>query len=215
MGQLVVSDRAQLPQKASLRCQHSSSSSASNSCAAVLSASYVVAGGPGSIPAAISSRVCCSVPRYCRQVAQTWRPPTRARQPPRPCRRRFGREVVLDQVRRLPATILDRGGDEPASAHTGETGLRHQSRHPHASNISTLGRKLGMNARRAVGAARGRMRHLDLRDQRGVGLGPLRRPPLPAAGTSWQSDNLPGDHSRTGTLRRDRVRLPSEPGGRL
>src|ERR1700722_13220703 len=81
--------------------------------------------------------------------------------------------------RRLPATILDRGGDEPASAHTGETGLRHQSRHPLASYISTLGRELGVNARRAVGPARARMRYLDLRDQHGVGLGPLRWPPLP------------------------------------
>src|SRR6202011_17431 len=93
--------------------------------------------------------------------------------------RRFCREVALHQVWCLPATILDRGGDEPASAHTGETGLRHQSRHPLASYISTLGRKLGVNARRAVGAARARMRHLDLRDQRGVGLGPRRCLPLP------------------------------------
>ena len=174
MGQLVVSDRAQLPQKASLRCQHSSSSSASDSCAAVLSASYVVAGGPGSIPAAISSRVCCSVPRPAVRSPRRGDHPLAPGSLPARAAGAFGREVVLDQVRRLPATILDRGGDEPASAHTGETGLRHQSRHPLASNMSTLGRKLGMNARRAVGAARGRMRHLDLRDQRGVGLGPLR-----------------------------------------
>ena len=68
--------------------------------------------------------------------------------------RRFRREIALDQVRRLSATILHRGGDEPASAHTGETGLRHQSRHPLAPNISTLGRELGMNAWRTVGTVR-------------------------------------------------------------
>ena len=84
--------------------------------------------------------------------------------------RRFRREIALDQVRRLPATILDRGGDEPASAHTGETGLRHQSRHPLASNISTLGRELGMNAWRTVGAVRGSVRCTDLRDQCSVRL---------------------------------------------
>ena len=39
----------------------------------------------------------------------------------------------------LPVTIPDRGGDEPASAHTGEIRLRHQSRHSFASNIRTLG----------------------------------------------------------------------------
>jgi IS30 family transposase len=37
----------------------------------------------------------------------------------------------------------------------------------------------------------------------------------PAADTCWQSDSRPGDRSRTGTLAWDRVRLPSEPGGRL
>ena len=88
------------------------------------------------------------------------------------------REVALDQVRRLTAVALDRGGDEPAPAHTGQAGLRHQPRDPLAANTSALGRKLGVNARRAVGAARGGMRSTDLRDQRGVGLGPLRRLPL-------------------------------------
>ncbi len=54
----------------------------------------------------------------------------------RPCRnvgdagdpqpiRRLRREVALNQVRRLAATILDRGGDEPAPTHTGKTGPRH------------------------------------------------------------------------------------------
>src|SRR5215831_3843056 len=37
----------------------------------------------------------------------------------------------------------------------------------------------------------------------------------PEADTCWQSDSPPGDRSRTGTLPWDRVRLPSEPGGRL
>src|SRR6516162_1065645 len=37
----------------------------------------------------------------------------------------------------------------------------------------------------------------------------------PAADTCWQSDSPPGDRSRTETLAWDRVRLPSEPGGRL
>ncbi len=44
---------------------------------------------------------------------------------------------------------------------------------------------------------------------------PLRLKQLAPAGagtSSWQSDSLPGDRSRTGSLRRDRVRLPSEPG---
>ena len=84
---------------------------------------------------------------------------------------RFRGEVrAFDQVRRLPATILDRGGDEPASAHTGETGLRHQSRHPLASNMNPLGRELGMNAWRTVGAVRGSVRCTDLRDQCSVRL---------------------------------------------
>src|SRR5260370_38050394 len=51
---------------------------------------------------------------------------------------RFCREVALDQVRRLTIVALDRGGDEPASAHTGKTGLRHQSRDPLAANTRAL-----------------------------------------------------------------------------
>ena len=111
--------------------------------------------------------------------------------------RRFCRELALDQVRCLTATILDRGGDEPASAHTGETGLRHQSRHPLASNMTTLGRKLGVNARRTIGATRSRVRGTDRRDQRGVGLRPLRWltlcPRVVAAGGDTQQTTHRGD----------------------
>jgi hypothetical protein len=81
------------------------------------------------------------------------------------------REVALDQVRRLAATILDRGGDEPAPTHTGKTGPRHQSRNPLAANANAPGGKLGMHARRAVGAARSSVRSMDPRDQHRVGLG--------------------------------------------
>jgi len=42
---------------------------------------------------------------------------------------------------RLPATILDRGGDEPASAHTGEAGLRHPVRPTKSLRRPTLHRR--------------------------------------------------------------------------
>ena len=47
--------------------------------------------------------------------------------------RRFRREIALDQIGCLTTVTPDRGDDELASAHTGEAGLRHQSRHPLAS----------------------------------------------------------------------------------
>jgi hypothetical protein len=84
--------------------------------------------------------------------------------------RRFRREIALDQVGCLTTVTPDRGDDELASAHTGETGLHHQSRHPLAPNISTLGRELSMNAWRTVGAVRGSVRCTDLRDQCNVRL---------------------------------------------
>ena len=111
--------------------------------------------------------------------------------------RRFCGEVALDQVRRLTAIALHRGGDEPASAHTGKTGLRHQSRDTLAADTSALGRKLGVNARRAVSATRGRVRGTDLRDQCGIRLGPPRRLPLHpcmvAAGGDTQQPAHGGD----------------------
>ena len=84
----------------------------------------------------------------------------------------FCPEVTLDQVRRLTAIAPHRGGDEPAPAHTGETRLRHQSRHPFASNISTLGRKLGMDAWRTISATRSCVRRADLHRQCSIRLGP-------------------------------------------
>src|ERR1700760_468191 len=156
------------------------------------------------------------------------------RQIPEPAVSRIG------AVGRLPVTVFDRGGDEPASAHTGETGLPHQTRHPLASYISTLGRELGVNARRTIYTVRGSVRRTDLRDQCIVRLGPPRRAPLQPCivATGGDTQQLAqgddrvirgcrfaafpsggslrdGDRSRTGTLRRDRVRLPSEPGRRL
>jgi hypothetical protein len=92
--------------------------------------------------------------------------------------RRFRREVPLNQVGRLAATLLDRGGDEPAPTHSGKTGLRHQSRNTLAANANALGGELGMHPRRAVGAARSCVRGTDRRDQHRVCLGTLRRTPL-------------------------------------
>ena len=89
--------------------------------------------------------------------------------------RRFCREVALDQVRRLAAVASHRGGDEPAPGHARKTGLRHQSRDTLAADTRALGGKLGVNARHAVGAARGRVRGTDRRNQCGIRLRPSRR----------------------------------------
>jgi len=67
--------------------------------------------------------------------------------------RRLRREVALDQVRRMPATILDRGGDEPASAHTSEAGLRHPVRPTRSLRRRTLHRRQGPGARIAPAPA--------------------------------------------------------------
>lgn len=111
--------------------------------------------------------------------------------------RRFRREVAFNQVGRLTATILDRGDDELASADTDKTGLHHQSRNPLATNVLALGRKLGMHAWRAVGAARSCVRSTDRRDQHRVCLGTLRRTPLHprmiAAGGDTQHSAHRGD----------------------
>ena len=54
------------------------------------------------------------------------------------------------------------------STHTGKASPRHQSRNPFAANMDAFGRKLGMNAWRAVAAPRGFMRDTDLCNQRSV-----------------------------------------------
>jgi hypothetical protein len=87
----------------------------------------------------------------------------------------------------------------------------HRSSCRHPSSVAGSGRPLR------------RMRGADLRHQRGVGLAAPRRLPFrpmrnsrwgrhPAAGTWWRSGRRPDSRSRTGTLRWDRVRLPSKPG---
>src|SRR5215204_3315053 len=78
-----------------------------------------------------------------------------------------------------------------------------------------------MKARRAVDTARGLVRGADLLEQRCVRPCTPRRPPLhPCRVASWGAIQEPahggirflaGSRSRIGTLRRDRVRLPSEP----
>jgi hypothetical protein len=81
--------------------------------------------------------------------------------------RGFHCEVAVDQVRCLAAT-LDGRGHKPASTHAGNSGCCHQPGDALATNADAFGGKLGMNAGRPVGAARGFMRVADLRSQRGV-----------------------------------------------
>jgi hypothetical protein len=98
---------------------------------------------------------------------------------------------------------------------------RHRDRQQ-APGLVDSSPKIDMNARRPVNAAICLVRGPDLRDQRGVGLSTPRWLPLrsriiaagetPAVGTWWQSGMRPDSRSRTGTLRWDRVRLPSKPG---
>src|SRR6516164_8242237 len=56
--------------------------------------------------------------------------------------------------------------------------LRHQPSDALAADAHSLGRQLGMDARRTVGAARGRMRRTDFADQRRIRLCTPRPPPL-------------------------------------
>ena len=137
----------------------------------------------------------------CRDVGDVGDP-----QPIRRCRR----EVALHQVRRLAATIPDRRGDEPASAHTGKGGLQHQSRDPLAANAKTLGGMLGVNARCTVGAARGFMCDTDLRDQHHVCLGTLRRRPLDPRIEAAGGDTQQLAH-RGGRIRRLAIAHEPEP----
>src|SRR5436190_18327401 len=76
---------------------------------------------------------------------------------------RFG----LSAVKLRSAAALHRGGDELASAHPDKTCRRHQPSDPLATNANAFGRKIDMNARRAIDAARSRVRDADLRHQRG------------------------------------------------
>src|SRR5262252_1645057 len=76
------------------------------------------------------------------------------------------------------AVALGRGDNELASAHTGKASLAHQPSNALAADANSLGRQLGMDARRAVGAARGRMRRTDFADQRRIPHCTPRRPPL-------------------------------------
>jgi hypothetical protein len=77
---------------------------------------------------------------------------------------RFGFSAV--RFRRLTVAALDRGGDELASAHTGKTCRRHQPGDALAADANAFGRKIDMNARHPVDAARSRVRGPDLHDQR-------------------------------------------------
>jgi hypothetical protein len=141
----------------------------------------------------------------------------------RPCRnigdfsnpqqvRSFRGEVALDQIRRLTAIALDRGGDELAPAHHGQRECPWpQARHEHVAHRTCRAR------RHAQHGFLQSARRPTLRAATAV-ASPMhsnRWRRHPAARTWWQSDMTPGDRSRTGTLRRDRVRLPSEPGRRL
>jgi hypothetical protein len=81
--------------------------------------------------------------------------------------RGFHREIAVHQVGCLAATF-DGRGHKLASAHAGNAGCRHQPGDALATNAHAFGGKLGMNAGRPVGAARGFMRAADLRSQRGV-----------------------------------------------
>jgi hypothetical protein len=62
----------------------------------------------------------------------------------------------------LTVAVLDRGGDELAPAHTGNTCCRHQPGDALATNANAFGRKINVNARRPVNAARGVVRGPDL-----------------------------------------------------
>ena len=84
----------------------------------------------------------------------------------------FGREVAIDQVRRLTAITSHRGSDEPAPAHTRNTGLSHQPGDALTANTNAVGHKLGMDARRAISATRSRVRRADIRRQCSIRLGP-------------------------------------------
>jgi len=110
----------------------------------------------------------------------------------------FRREVARDQVRRLtPAAFAGRRGDELASAHTGNTRGRHQPSDPLATDTDAFGRKLGMNTRCSVGAARSLVRGVDLRHQRAITAGTPRWLPLGprivAAGGDAQESAHGGD----------------------
>jgi len=67
-------------------------------------------------------------------------------------------EVAFHQVRGLTAVALDRADNELASAHIDKASLRHQPRDALAADAHSLDRQLGIDGRRTVGAARGRMR---------------------------------------------------------
>ena len=87
--------------------------------------------------------------------------------------------------------------DELATARTDKTCRRHQPGDALATDANAFGRKIDMNARRSVGAARSLMRGADLCDQRGVCLSTLRRLPLRsrviAAGGDTQQPAHGGD----------------------
>src|SRR5712692_8607108 len=83
-------------------------------------------------------------------------------------------------------TNLRRPGSSP--------GLRHQSCDALAANTNALGRELGMNTWRPIGAARGRMRGADLRNHRRVGLCPARRPTLHPRMVAAGGDTQPPTH---------------------
>ena len=76
--------------------------------------------------------------------------------------RRLCSEITLDQIRCLAAVALHRRHDELAAGHTGKASLRHQPCDALATEANGLGRQFGMNARRAVATARGRMCCMDL-----------------------------------------------------
>ena len=135
----------------------------------------------------------------------------------------FGREVTIDQIRRMASAALPQRRARPlAPANAGQPLRFHES-----SDTLELMRpgfaQLAVDARCAICAPRELVDRLDLPDEPRVGTRSLRRlaptPRVvpasgrhPALGTSWQSDTRPGAPSRTRTLRWDRSGLPSEPG---
>jgi hypothetical protein len=94
------------------------------------------------------------------------------------------REVALDQIRRLTVAALDRRGDELTSAHTGKTCRRHQPGDALATDANSFGRKIDMNARRPIDAARSRM----VRSTRGPRRGGTRLSTMARSTTRLESE---------------------------
>ena len=132
-------------------------------------------------------------------------------------------EVAVDEIGRLTRPIPHGRGDELATADAGEAGVPHQPGNTFATDADAGFGKINLEAGCSIRAFRGRVRRADFRGQRRhpsrhaqrSAASPTRNSRWgrhPRCGTSRRWGNRPGSRSRIGTLRRDHIRLPSEPG---